>query len=166
MLTTFSEFKITTTSPILLTVLRNGCAPWIRRRMKQEQEIQNLLNFMKGNFSLKYNTILFRILFFSKCYHYGVLGSDVIQSGGLVQRVDIQGVSIPMSQTSPVYSPPQNKQKSSYQYGSKNEQFPRYPVLCRNPRIAIKTAELPFHIRCDSHVTAVASCTQVFIVHA
>ena len=79
----------------------------------------------------------------------------------------IQGVSIPMSQTFPGYSPPQNKQKSSYQHGSKNEQFPRYPVLCRNLRIAIKTAELPFHIRYDSHVMAVASYNkQVFIVHA
>ena len=81
--------------------------------------------------------------------------------------VYIQGVSIPMSQTFPGYSQPQNKQKSSYQHGSKNEQFPRYPVLCRNLRIAIKTAELPFHIRYDSHVTAVASYNkQVFIVHA
>jgi len=79
----------------------------------------------------------------------------------------IQGVSIPMSQTFPGYSPPQNKQKSSYQHGPKNEQVPRYPVLCRNLRIAIKTAELPFHIRYDSHVTAVASYNkQVFIVHA
>ena len=76
----------------------------------------------------------------------------------------IQGVSIPMSQTFPGYSPPQNKQKSSYQHGSKNEQVPRYPVLCRNLRIAIKTAELPFHIRYDSHVTAVASYNkQVFM---
>ena len=33
-------------------------------------------------------------------------------------------------------------------------------------RIAIKTAELPLHIIYDSHVTAVASYTQVFIVHA
>ena len=81
--------------------------------------------------------------------------------------VYIQGVSIPMSQTFPGYSPPQNKQKSSYQHGSKNEQFPRYPVLCRNLRIAIKTAELPFHIRYDSHVTAEASYNkQVSIVHA
>ena len=72
-----------------------------------------------------------------------------------------------MSQTFPGYSAPQNKQKSSYQHGSKNEQVPRYPVLCRNLRIAIKTAELPFHIRYDSHVTAVASYNkQVFIVHA
>ena len=47
----------------------------------------------------------------------------------------IQGVSIPMSQTSPGYSPPQNKQKGSYQHGSKNEQFPRYPVLCINPML-------------------------------
>ena len=79
----------------------------------------------------------------------------------------VQGVSIPMSQTFPGYSPPQNKQKSSYQHGSKNEQVPRYPVLCRNLRIAIKTAELPFHIRYDSHVTAVANYNkQVFIVHA
>ena len=69
----------------------------------------------------------------------------------------IQGVSIPMSQTFPGYSPPQNKQKRSYQHGFKNEQVPRYPVLCRNLRIAIKTAELPFHIRYDSHVTAVAT---------
>jgi len=77
-----------------------------------------------------------------------------------------RGVSKPMSQTFPGYSTPPNKQKSSYQYGSKSEQVPRYPVLCRNPRIAIKTAELPFHMRYDSHVTAVASYTQVFIVHA
>ena len=82
-------------------------------------------------------------------------------------KIFIQGVPIPMSQTFPGYSPPQNKQKSSYQHGSKNEQVPRYPVLCRNLRIAIKTAELPFHIRYDSHVTAVASYNkQVFIVHA
>jgi len=57
--------------------------------------------------------------------------------------------------------------KISYQHGSKNEQVPRYPVLCRNLRIAIKTADLPFHIRYDSHVMAVASYNkQVFIVHA
>jgi len=81
--------------------------------------------------------------------------------------LNIEGVSIPMSQTFPGHSPPQNKQKSSYQHGSKNEQVPRHPVLCRNLRIAIKTAELPFHIRYDSHVTAVASYNkQVFIVHA
>jgi len=79
----------------------------------------------------------------------------------------IQGVSIPMSQNFPGYSPPQNKQKGSYQHGSKNEHVARYPVLCRNLRFAIKTAELPFHIRYDSHVTAVASYNkQVFIVHA
>ena len=64
-------------------------------------------------------------------------------------------------------SHPYLSKKSSYQHGSKNEQVPRYPVLCRNQRIAIKTAELPFHIRYDSHVTAVASYNkQVFIVHA
>ena len=61
---------------------------------------------------------------------------------------------------------PQISKKSYYQHGSKSEQVPRYPVLCRNPRNASKTAELPFHIRFDSHVTAVASYTQVFIVHA
>jgi len=38
----------------------------------------------------------------------------------------IQGVLKPMSQTFPGYSPPQNKQKSSHQHGSKNEQVPRY----------------------------------------
>ena len=80
---------------------------------------------------------------------------------------NIQGVSIPMSQTFPGYYQSQNKQKRSYQHGSKNEHVPTYPVLCRNLRIAIKTAELPFHIRYDSHVTAVASYNkQVFIVHA
>jgi hypothetical protein len=93
MLITFSEFKITVTSPILLTVLRIRCAPWIRRRRtKQELELLNLLNFMKGNFSRECNKILFRIYFFSECYHYGVPGSDVIQSGGLVQSVDVSVV--------------------------------------------------------------------------
>ena len=82
-------------------------------------------------------------------------------------KTEIQGVSKPMSQTFPGYSPPQNKQKNSYQHGSKNEQVLRYPVLCRNLRTGIKTAELPFHIRYDSHVKAVASYNkQVFIVHA
>jgi len=72
-----------------------------------------------------------------------------------------------MSQTFPGYSPPKISKKVPYQHGSINEQVPRYPVLCRNLRIAIKTAELPFHIRYDSHVTAVASYNkQVFIVHA
>jgi len=62
---------------------------------------------------------------------------------------------------------PKISKKGSYQHGSKNEQVPRYPVPCKNLRIAIKTAELPFHIRYDSHVTAVASYNkQVFIVHA
>ena len=46
----------------------------------------------------------------------------------------IQGVSKPMSQTSPGYSLPLIKQKSSYQHGSKSEQVPRYSLLCRNPR--------------------------------
>ena len=84
-----------------------------------------------------------------------------------VKLQNIQDVSIPMSQTFPGYFLPQNKQEISYQHGSKNEQVPRYPVLCRNLRIVIKTAELPFHIRYDSHVTAVASYNkQVLIVHA
>jgi len=75
-------------SPILLTVLCNGCGPLLRRRRKEELEIQNVLNFVKRNFSRKYNKILFRISFFSECYHYDVLSSDAIQSGGgLVQRV-------------------------------------------------------------------------------
>jgi len=34
-----------------------------------------------------------------------------------------------MSQTSPGYSPPLIKQKSSYQHGSKSEQDPKYPLL-------------------------------------
>jgi len=63
MLTTFSEFKITATSPILLTVLHNGCGPWLRRRTKQELELQNVLNFMERNFRHKYVNILFRINF-------------------------------------------------------------------------------------------------------
>jgi len=49
----------------------------------------------------------------------------------------LQGVPKPMSQTSPGYSPPLIKQKSSYQHGSKIEQVPRYPLLCRNPRNAV-----------------------------
>jgi len=49
----------------------------------------------------------------------------------------IQSVSKPMSQTSPDYSPPLIKQKSSYQHGSKSEQVPRYPLLCKNPRNAL-----------------------------
>jgi len=42
-----------------------------------------------------------------------------------------------MSQTLSGYSPPPIKQKSSYQHWSKSEQVPRYPLLCRNPRIAV-----------------------------
>jgi len=42
-----------------------------------------------------------------------------------------------MSQTFPGYSPPPIKHKSSYQHGSKSEQLPRYPLLCRNPRNAV-----------------------------
>ena len=49
----------------------------------------------------------------------------------------IQDVPKPMSQTSPGYSPPLIKQKRSYQHGSKSEQVPRYPPLCRNPRNAV-----------------------------
>ena len=71
----------------------------------------------------------------------------------------IQGVSKPMSQTFPGYSSPQNKQKSSYQHGSKSEQVPRYPVLCRNPRNASKTAELPFHIRFYRQWLAIRRCS-------
>jgi len=48
-----------------------------------------------------------------------------------------QGVPKPMSKTSPGYSPPLIKQKISYQHGSKSEQVPRYPLLCRNPRNAV-----------------------------
>jgi len=43
--------------------------------------------------------------------------------------VKIQGVPKPMSQTSPGYSPPLIKQKSSYQHGSESEKLPRYPLL-------------------------------------
>jgi len=55
----------------------------------------------------------------------------------------IQGVSKPMSQTFPGYSPPQNKQKSSYQHGSKSEQVPRYRLtfMCWYP--------FEYHIRCS-----------------
>ena len=35
------------------------------------------------------------------------------------------------------FSPPLIKQNSSYQHGSKSEQVPRYPLLCRNPRNAV-----------------------------
>ena len=49
----------------------------------------------------------------------------------------IQDVSKPMSQTSPGYPPPLIKQKRSNQHGSKIEQVPRYPLLCRNPRNAV-----------------------------
>jgi len=42
-----------------------------------------------------------------------------------------------MSQSFPGYSPPPIKQKSSYQHGSKSEQVPRYPLLCRNQRNAV-----------------------------
>ena len=46
-----------------------------------------------------------------------------------------QSVSKPMSQTSPGYSPPIIKQKSSYQHGSKSEHIPRYPLtfMCGYP---------------------------------
>ena len=55
----------------------------------------------------------------------------------------IQGVSKPISQTFPGYSPLQNKQKSSYQHGSKNEQVPRYRLtfMCWYP--------FEYHIRCS-----------------
>jgi hypothetical protein len=46
-------------------------------------------------------------------------------------------VSKPMSQTFPGYSPPPIKPKSSYEHGSKSEQVPRYPLLCRNLRNAV-----------------------------
>ena len=47
----------------------------------------------------------------------------------------IQRVPKPMPQTSPGYSPPLIKQKSSYQHGSKSEQVPRYPLtfMCGYP---------------------------------
>ena len=47
----------------------------------------------------------------------------------------IQGVSKPMSQTFPGYSPTPLKQKSSYQHGSKSEQVPRYRLtfMCWYP---------------------------------
>ena len=55
----------------------------------------------------------------------------------------IQGVSIPMSQTFPGYSPPPNKQKRSCQHESKNEQVPRYRLtfMCWYP--------FEYHIRCS-----------------
>jgi hypothetical protein len=55
----------------------------------------------------------------------------------------IQGVSKPMSQTFPGYSPPTLKQKSSYQHGSKSELVPRYrlPSMCRYP--------FEYYIRCS-----------------
>ena len=57
------------------------------------------------------------------------------------EYVPIQGVSKPMSQTFPGYSPPQNK--SSYQHGSKNEQVLRYRLtfMCWYP--------FEYHIRCS-----------------
>jgi len=42
-----------------------------------------------------------------------------------------------MSQTFPGYSPSPIKQKSFYQHGSKSEQVPRNPLMCRNPRYAV-----------------------------
>jgi len=48
-----------------------------------------------------------------------------------------------MSQTFPGYSPPPLKQKSSYQHGSKSEQVPRYPLLCRNPRNVVINKKHP-----------------------
>jgi len=50
---------------------------------------------------------------------------------------NISCVSKPKSQTFPEYSPSPTKQKSSYQLGSKSEQVPRYPLLCRNQRNAV-----------------------------
>jgi len=57
--------------------------------------------------------------------------------------MNIQSVPKPMSQTSPGYSPPLIKQKSSYQHGSKSEQVPRYPLtfMCGYP--------LSYYIRCS-----------------
>jgi hypothetical protein len=43
-------------------------------------------------------------------------------------REEHTGVSEPMSQTFPGYSPPTLKQKRSYQHGSKSEQIPRYQL--------------------------------------
>jgi hypothetical protein len=54
----------------------------------------------------------------------------------------IKDVSKPLSQTFPGYSPPPIKQKSFYQHGSKSEQVPRYPLLCRNPRNAVINKKL------------------------
>jgi len=56
---------------------------------------------------------------------------------GLLCELNISCVSKPMSQTFPGYYPTPIKQKSSYQRGSKSEQVPRYPLLCRNPRNAV-----------------------------
>jgi hypothetical protein len=53
------------------------------------------------------------------------------------EKVIMSCVSKPMSQDCPGYSPPPIQQKSSYQCGSKSEQVPRYPLLCRNPRNAV-----------------------------
>jgi len=55
----------------------------------------------------------------------------------LEEGVDVSCVSKCMSQTFPGYSPPAIKQKSSYQPGSKSEQVPSYPLLCRNLRNAV-----------------------------
>jgi hypothetical protein len=67
----------------------------------------------------------------------------------------VSGVTKPMSQTFPVYSPTPLKQKSSYQHGSKSEQVPRYrlPSMYRY-RLSItqdvqSADHLPQHIRCD-----------------
>ena len=68
---------------------------------------------------------------------------DPIHFGLRPTHTYIQGVSIPVSQTFPGYSSPPNKQKSSYQHGSKNQKVPRYRLtfMCWYP--------FECHIRCS-----------------
>ena len=77
-------------------------------------------------------------------FHHKDLGNHLLQlCPKVVKHLYIQGVSKPMSQTFPGYSPPQNKQKRSYQHGSKNEQVPRCQLtfMCWYP--------FEYHIRCS-----------------
>jgi hypothetical protein len=72
------------------------------------------------------------VILFAFIFHTCLLFDWLVASD--ISGIYIQGVSKPMSQTFPGYSPPPLKQKRSYQHGSKSEQVSRYPLVCRNPR--------------------------------
>jgi len=90
--------------------------------------------FYSTQYSILFS-VTYESLFSSLSFKTLLTVSLVFVQAAYISFINIQGVPKPMSQTSPGYSPPLIKQKSSYQHGSKSEQIPRYPLtfMCGYP---------------------------------